>query len=90
METIATILGVIGVALILFAYAGQQLGRMQSDDLPYLWLNLIGAVLILYSLHYHFNLPAVIIEFSWIAITLYGFWQRANKPKKTRKTKKKS
>lgn len=76
MELIATTLGVLGVGMILIAYGAQQLDRMKSNSLPYLWLNLIGAILILYSLFYRFNLPAFIIECAWIAITLYGFWKR--------------
>lgn len=76
IETIATTLGVIGVFMILLAYGAQQLNRMQSNSLPYLWLNLIGAILILFSLYYNFNLPAFIIECFWVLITLYGFWKR--------------
>lgn len=78
IETIATTLGVIGVGMILIAYGAQQVGRMESSSLPYLWLNLIGAILILFSLMYNFNLPAFIIECAWIIITLYGFWKRKN------------
>lgn len=79
METIATTLGVIGVGMILIAYGAQQVGRMESDSLPYLWLNLVGAVLILFSLFFQFNLPSFIIEIAWISITLYGFWRRKTK-----------
>lgn len=79
IETIATTLGVIGVFMILVAYGAQQLNRMKSDSLPYLWLNFIGAILILFSLYYNFNLPAFIIECFWVLITLYGFWKRKKK-----------
>ncbi len=79
LESIATTLGVIGVGMILIGYAMQQVGRMESNSLPYLWLNLMGAVLILFSLFFQFNLPSFIIEIAWISITLYGFWRRQGK-----------
>lgn len=76
MEAFSTMLGIIGVAMILVAYAGLQLSRMRNTGLPYLWLNLVGAVFILFSLFFHWNLPSFIIEICWILITLYGFRQR--------------
>ena len=85
MEIFATTLGVIGVAMILVAYAGQQFGRMLSNGWWYLNLNLIGSLLILYSLLYQFNLPAVIIETAWVLITLFSISRRARKVKKRRK-----
>ena len=43
----------------------------------YTLANAVGAALILYSLVFDFNLSAVIIETSWLAISLYGMF---NKP----------
>lgn len=88
MEIFATTLGVIGVAMILVAYAGQQFGKMLSNGWWYLNLNLIGSVLILYSLFYQFNLPAVIIETAWVLITLFSISRRVRKVKKRKKIAK--
>ena len=85
MEIFATTIGVIGVAMILVAYAGQQFGRMLSNGWWYLSLNLIGSVFILYSLLYQFNLPAVIIETAWVLITLFSLSRRVRKVKKRKK-----
>jgi hypothetical protein len=65
-------LGVAGVLLILVAYAGAQLGRLNPRLAPALVLNLAGAGLILWSLAYNFNLSAVLMEGSWALVSVYG------------------
>jgi len=64
--------GLAGVMMILAAYAGVQLERMQPRRAPALLLNFVGASLVLYSLSADFNLAAAIMEAAWAAIALYG------------------
>jgi len=64
--------GVLGVLLILVAYAGAQLGRLDPRRAPALLLNLAGAGLILWSLVYRFNLAAFLMEAAWAAVALFG------------------
>lgn len=64
--------GFVGVLLILLAYFGLQAGRMRGDGLVYQLMNLVGALLILLSLVYDFNLSAFVMEACWVAISLYG------------------
>lgn len=64
--------GVVGVGLILIAYAGAQFGSLHPRKAPALLLNLFGAGLVLYSLAYEFNLAAVIMESIWCLVALYG------------------
>jgi hypothetical protein len=64
--------GNIGVALIVLAYLGLQLGRIDGRSLSYSLANAIGAVLILVSLWFNFNLSSFIIEIFWLAISLVG------------------
>ena len=42
--------GLIGVAMMLIAYALGQLGRLRIDALPALLMNLVGASLVMISL----------------------------------------
>lgn len=42
----AQILQVIGALLILAAFVAVQLGRMRTDGLAYLWLNLVGSIVL--------------------------------------------
>jgi hypothetical protein len=66
------ILGTLGVAIIIAAYVLLQLGRLRSEQLAYSLMNALGAVLILVSLYYSFNLPSFIVEFFWLLISLFG------------------
>lgn len=67
--------GLLGVAAILAAYALLQSGRWGTRDMAYSVLNAVGAALVLVSLWYDFNMPAVVIELFWLAISFYGMWQ---------------
>lgn len=64
--------GLFGVASILIAYFLLQSGRMRGDALPYQLLNAAGALLVLVSLLYAFNLSAFVMEAAWLAVSIYG------------------
>jgi len=65
-------IGLIGVILLLIAYFFLSTGRWASDSLIYQAYNLMGAILILYSLCFHWNLSSFVIEIAWVAISLIG------------------
>ena len=67
--------GNVGVFLILLCYLLLQIENMKSDGVLYSALNGIGAVLILVSLAYNFNLSAFIIELVWVAISVLGLYK---------------
>jgi len=73
--TIPDIIGLIGVALILLAYAALQFERLVATDWRYSALNGIGAALILVSLYYDFNLPTFVIEVAWVLISVFGLYK---------------
>jgi len=77
------VLGTVGVAMIIFAYAAVQAGRLATTKLIYSLLNLVGACLILWSLTYNFNMASVVIEGFWILISIWGIvnWVRARSSK---------
>lgn len=65
--------GLVGVLLILVAYAGAALGRLDPKRPPSLLLNLAGAGLILTSLLLGaFNLSATAMEAAWALVALVG------------------
>ena len=64
--------GLIGVVLILLAYAGAQTRRLDPLDVPALLMNLAGAGLVLLSLTHTFNLAAFLMEAAWALVALYG------------------
>ncbi|MEP6635925.1 MAG: hypothetical protein ABJB97_04305 [Acidobacteriota bacterium] len=66
------LVGNIGVALMVIAYLLLQLGRLSSATLTYSLLNAVGAVLVIISLVFHFNLSAFLMELFWFFISLIG------------------
>jgi len=66
------ILGTLGVAIIVVTYVLLQTERVRSEEFKYSLLNAVGALLIIISLCYSFNLPAFIVEFFWLLISLFG------------------
>jgi len=65
-----------GVVLILAAYLGVQLDRIDARSLAYSVANAVGAGLITLSLCFDFNLSAFVIEIAWVLISLYGIFVR--------------
>jgi hypothetical protein len=78
---VADPLGLIGVVLLLIAYLFLSTGRWASDSMTYQVYNLLGAVLILYSLCFHWNLSSFVIEVAWVAISLIGIARIKSKNK---------
>lgn len=72
--------GNIGVFLILLSYVLLQLEKLQSTQLIYSALNTLGAVLVLYSLAFTFNLSSFIIEIFWLIISIFGLTKALRKP----------
>jgi hypothetical protein len=73
--------GLLGVLLVLIAYGGAALGKLEATRPITLGLNLVGAALILVSLAYDFNLSAFVMESLWALIALIGFARLAFKPR---------
>ncbi len=69
------IIGVVGVSFVLATYYLLQFDKIDAKGFWYSFLNLFGAVLIMYSLLYNWNLASVIIEIFWIGISAYGVWK---------------
>jgi hypothetical protein len=66
------VVGNLGVLMIVGSYFLVQIHRMSATQLPYITLNGLGALLILYSLCFDFNLSAFLIEVTWLLISLMG------------------
>jgi VIT1/CCC1 family predicted Fe2+/Mn2+ transporter len=69
------LVGNVGVALIILAYLGLQLGRLDGRGPAYSLANAVGAALVIVSLAYDFNLSAFVIEAFWVLISLIGIWR---------------
>lgn len=73
---VANIVGLIGSALFVVAFAYSNMARSMNFVL-FNALNLIGAILLLYSLSVHFNLAAAVLEICWAIIAAFGLAKAA-------------
>jgi hypothetical protein len=69
------VLGLTGVALITAAYLAIQMGRIKSNLLLYSVWNGVGALFVLISLAFDFNLSAFVVEAFWLVISAVGVWR---------------
>jgi hypothetical protein len=67
-----TACGFVGAALLMLAYFSNLRGWLPSNDWRFPGANVAGSAMILVSLYHQWNLPSVIIECFWAAISLYG------------------
>ena len=68
---LANIIGLIGSAIMVIAFAYSNLTRRMNLVLFNL-LNLLGAVMLGASLTVHFNMASLALEVVWAAIALFG------------------
>lgn len=66
------VVGFVGIALIVGCYLLLQTEKLRSNDVNYSIFNGIGAICILVSLCFEFNLSAFIVETIWVLISLIG------------------
>jgi hypothetical protein len=66
------LVGNVGVLLMVIAYLLLQLEKLSSSAASYLLLNALGAIMVMISLSFRFNLSAFLMEAFWLLISLYG------------------
>jgi hypothetical protein len=66
------LVGIVGVLLMVVAYLLLQIEKLSGSAVSYLLLNAAGAVLVMISLLFRFNLSAFLMEAFWLLISLYG------------------
>lgn len=66
------LIGIAGVVLIVTAYFLLQINQLTVAHSLYSLLNALGAVFILISLYFYWNLPSAIIEVIWLIVSIFG------------------
>lgn len=79
--TLYDVIGIIGVGFVLLAYGLLQVEKINSKGWRFSALNAVGAVLIMVSLYFSFNLASFIIECAWLTISVYGLFKAWRLPK---------
>lgn len=77
---LAEIVGLFGSGLMVIAYAYSNLTNVLNFTLFNL-LNLIGSLLLIYSLMVHFNVASMALEIVWVVIALFGLAKALRKGK---------
>jgi hypothetical protein len=73
----STLIGSMGVSLLLLAFFLSLFGTITQQSDSYLWLNFVGAALAAYAswmIHY---IPFVILECAWNVVALSGILKKA-------------
>jgi paired small multidrug resistance pump len=70
--TLYSIIGLMGVLVVLIAYGLMTAGRLAASSARYQWLNVCGTLAILVSMLEQWNLPAFIANVLWVAIGAYS------------------
>jgi len=79
--------GNIGVVLMVLGYLLLQAEKIRSSDLSYSLMNGIGALLVVISLLYRFNLSAFLVESFWFLISIYGLIKFAGRERAAKSSK---
>ncbi|MFH0709477.1 MAG: hypothetical protein V2A75_04650 [Pseudomonadota bacterium] len=69
---IGDVIGITGVFIIVVAYILMQIDRMDPKGFLFSLLNTIGAIFILVSLLYDWNLASFVMEVIWLTLSFYG------------------
>lgn len=76
--------GNIGVVLMVAGYLLLQAEKIRSSDLSYSLMNGVGALLVVISLVYRFNLSAFLFESFWFLVSVYGLLKYAGRQRVTK------
>jgi peptidoglycan/LPS O-acetylase OafA/YrhL len=74
-EWIYNAIGLIGVALFLWAYAMINLGYWTERQARFHVPNLVGAGCMIISLSHNWNLPTFVLEICWGTMAIIGIWR---------------
>lgn len=67
---IIDIIGWIGSALVVIAYALNICGKLRSDSFSYYILNISGSAGLIVNTIYHHAIPSAVVNIVWIGIAL--------------------
>jgi hypothetical protein len=71
-------ISLVGAVMILAAYAANQAGKLGREDLSYLWLNLVGSVILAYFAWEARNAGLTALEGTWAIISLISLLRRGS------------
>lgn len=76
---VVNIIGWLGSAAVIIAYALVSTNRVNGDSLIYQLLNLIGSIFLIVNTAYLGALPSAFVNIMWVGIALYALWRIGRK-----------
>jgi hypothetical protein len=67
---IIDIIGWIGSALVVIAYALNMYKKLSSDSLAYYFMNIAGSACLILNTIYHNAIPSTVVNIVWIIIAI--------------------
>lgn len=77
------LIGMSGTALVVIAYVLLQMQKLSATSFTFNMMNLSGAILLMISLIFNFNLASMVIEVFWIGASLLGLYKSWKTKKQT-------
>ena len=90
LEFILELSGVAGFIFYMLAYGLLQMGKISGQGYCYTCMNMAAAILVLLSLVHQFNLASVLIQLSWIVISLVGLYRLSTGTRSRKRRRRRS
>ncbi|WP_275862757.1 hypothetical protein [Vibrio sp. CAU 1672] len=79
------IVGLLGASLYLLSYLLLNTQKLSGDSLNYIAMNMAAAICVSISLLEYYNLPSLIIQLSWVVISIIGIYNCLSKNRQDEK-----
>jgi len=73
---ILDIIGWVGSALVVLAYALNMYKKLAADALPYYLLNIVGSGCLIANTIYHHAIPSAVVNVIWVFIALLAMFKK--------------
>ena len=73
------VIGLLGASLYLLSYFLLNTRKLSGDSVNYIAMNMVAAICVSISLVEYYNLPSLIIQASWIIISIIGIYNCLSK-----------
>ncbi len=68
-------IGYLGAALYIGAYILLNLGKINGNGANYITMNMVAALCVIFSLIEHYNEPSLVIQSTWVLISVFGLYR---------------
>ena len=75
IEILIEVVGWAGSVLIVGAYALNLNGKLEANDLRYIWANIIGAIFFMINSYSHGAMPSVVVNIIWVGFAINSIVQ---------------